>query len=479
MASGIEIRELPSVPVTAESLTVIQNPDGTGSATLASVREHVGVSIDEVTVSAEVVEAGNDPDASVEVTGTDQHKDILFGFTLPRATKTVFTAEGEATEAGTDPAVQMTEGGTPSDRKYALKFSLPKATKTQFEVTGEAAEAGTDPAVQMTEGGTPSDRKYGVKFTLPRATRIAGVSVSATGLPAGESPKAEVTEGGTATEREYAFSFSIPQGLKGDKGDPFAVKKTFPSVEEMNAGFETDGVLEGEFVVIDTGNVEDADNAKLYVKGKTAYSYITDLSGAQGIKGDAGEIESFNVTAKTGETGTPAAAVITQGGTPSKRQYTLSLTLPRGEKGEAGLTAAEVSLYAHPVGSIYVQFAGQATPDTLYGGTWQNISSSFAGLFFRAEGGAAAPFGSSQGGGVPNITGTCQITGGDLRDGLIIGSGVFSGSYNLKINNTRAGYSSPGGININFNAGSSNGLYGAANEIRPVNSTIRIWKRTA
>ncbi len=394
MASGIEIRELPSVPVTAESLTVLQNPDGTGSATLASVREHVGVSIDEVTVSAEVVEAGNDPDASVEVTGTDQHKDIHFGFTLPRATKTVFTAEGEATEAGTDPAVQMTESGTPSDRKYALKFSLPKATKTQFEVTGEAAEAGTDPAVQMTESGTPSDRKYGVKFTLPRATRIAGVSVSATGLPAGESPKAEVTEGGTATEREYAFSFSIPQGLKGDKGDPFAVKKTFPSVEEMNAGFETDGVLEGEFVVIDTGNVEDADNAKLYVKGKTAYSYITDLSGAQGIKGDAGEIESFNVTAKTGETGTPAAAVITQGGTPSKRQYTLSLTLPRGEKGEAGLTAAEVFLHAYPVGSIFIT-ADDRNPADIFGGQWERVEGRFilgagGGYTSGASGGAAA-----------------------------------------------------------------------------------------
>ena len=394
MDSGIEIRELPSVPVTAESLTVIQNPDGAGSATLASVREHVGVAIDGVTLSAEVVEAGNDPDASVEVTGTDQHKNIHFGFTLPRATKTQFTVTGEAAEAGTEPAVQMTESGTPSDKKYALKFSLPKATKTQFTVTGEAAEAGTEPAVQMTESGTPSDKKYGVKFTLPRATRIAGVSVSATGLPAGESPKAEVTEGGTATEREYEIAFSIPQGLKGDKGDPFAVKKTFSSVGEMNAGFETDGVLEGEFVVIDTGNVEDADNAKLYVKGKTAYSYITDLSGAQGIKGDAGEIESFDVTAKTGETGTPAAAVITQGGTPSKRQYTLSLTIPKGDKGEAGLTAADVFLHAYPVGSIYITADGR-NPADIFGGQWQRVEGRFilgagGGYASGATGGAAA-----------------------------------------------------------------------------------------
>lgn len=77
-----------------------------------------------------------------------------------------------------------------------------------------------------------------------------------------------------------------PQGIKGDKGDPFTIAKSFRSVEEMHAGFNTDGVKEGSFVVIDTGNVEDAENAQLYLKGATAYLYITDLSGAQGIKGD-------------------------------------------------------------------------------------------------------------------------------------------------------------------------------------------------
>lgn len=72
-------------------------------------------------------------------------------------------------------------------------------------------------------------------------------------------------------------------GAKGDKGDPFAIAKTFPSVAAMNAGFATDRVKEGQFVLIDTGNVQDEDNAKLYVKGQTAYTYITDLSGATGM----------------------------------------------------------------------------------------------------------------------------------------------------------------------------------------------------
>ena len=79
-----------------------------------------------------------------------------------------------------------------------------------------------------------------------------------------------------------------PQGAQGERGEPFAISKTYPSVAAMNAGYASDGVLFGQFVLIDTGNVEDEDNAKLYVKGSTSYSYITDLSGSPGIKGDQG-----------------------------------------------------------------------------------------------------------------------------------------------------------------------------------------------
>lgn len=77
-----------------------------------------------------------------------------------------------------------------------------------------------------------------------------------------------------------------PQGPQGAKGDAFAIAKTYKSVAEMNAGYATDGVLNGQFVMIDTGNVNDADNAKLYVKGAKGYTYITDLSGATGKAGD-------------------------------------------------------------------------------------------------------------------------------------------------------------------------------------------------
>ena len=78
------------------------------------------------------------------------------------------------------------------------------------------------------------------------------------------------------------------KGEKGDKGDPFMVRKTYPSVEAMNADFDNPDVPLYGMVLIDTGNVEDAENAKLYMKGETEFSFLTDLSGAQGIKGDTG-----------------------------------------------------------------------------------------------------------------------------------------------------------------------------------------------
>lgn len=79
------------------------------------------------------------------------------------------------------------------------------------------------------------------------------------------------------------------QGPKGETGAPFAVSKVYSSVAAMNAGYATDGVPVGGFVVIDTGNVEDEDNAKLYMKGASSYQYITDLSGAEGMQGPTGE----------------------------------------------------------------------------------------------------------------------------------------------------------------------------------------------
>jgi hypothetical protein len=97
------------------------------------------------------------------------------------------------------------------------------------------------------------------------------------------------------------------QGPKGDKGDPFSISKVYTSVSAMNAGFATDNVPQGGFVVIETGNVDDVDNAKLYIKGTTKYEFLTDLSGAQGIQGPQGEQGIQGIQGIQGEKGSDGA----------------------------------------------------------------------------------------------------------------------------------------------------------------------------
>ncbi len=129
---------------------------------------------------------------------------------------------------------------------------------------------------------------------------------------------------------------------------------------------------------------------------------------------------------------------------------------------------------ACPVGMIYIQYAGQAAPADLFGGTWENVSAAYAGLFFRAEGGAAAEFGSTQTDGAPNITGSFGIPKYEVN---VDPTGAFyvSGFGYNNINSSFANQSSP---IIGFSAANSNDKYALA-EVRSVNSTIRIWKRTA
>ena len=70
------------------------------------------------------------------------------------------------------------------------------------------------------------------------------------------------------------------QGVQGPKGDPFTVKKTYTSVNELQTKASTELSL-GDFALINTGNVEDEDNAKLFVMGNTEPTFLCDLSGAQ------------------------------------------------------------------------------------------------------------------------------------------------------------------------------------------------------
>lgn len=68
-------------------------------------------------------------------------------------------------------------------------------------------------------------------------------------------------------------------------GDVFTYKKEYPSVEAMEADWGTADVKLGEYVLINTNDVEDPDDAKVYLKTQEGWKFIVDLSGMQGIQG--------------------------------------------------------------------------------------------------------------------------------------------------------------------------------------------------
>ena len=120
--------------------------------------------------------------------------------------------------------------------------------------------------------------------------------------------------------------------------------------------------------------------------------------------------------------------------------------------------AAAGVLTAPPIGFVYWQLPGKVDPATLYPGTtWSNISSSFPGDFFRAEGGNASAFGS-----------------GEQPMELQTHSHALDESSYSGAGNTVAV-----GINPSMYPGNSSTNNSGGLETRPVNRTIRLWERTA
>ena len=157
-----------------------------------------------------------------------------------------------------------------------------------------------------------------------------------------------------------------------------------------------------------------------------------------------------------------------------------------------------------PIGYVYIQFPGQSEPSTLWPDfTWTNISSSYAGRFFRAEGGNAASFGNNQGSGAKlstsgtysdnfatnhchpggemyvwdaNMTQTSAHWSGSVARG-ILRWGPASSSNSSFIACTSTSYPSVSYNGVSHISTDYNSTYNP--ETRPTNYTIRIWKRTA
>ena len=120
-----------------------------------------------------------------------------------------------------------------------------------------------------------------------------------------------------------------------------------------------------------------------------------------------------------------------------------------------------------PIGFLYTQYPSQSSPDGIWPVyKWTEITSQYAGLFFRAEGDGSLPFGQTQ-----------QANQTWISD--IKAEGSVDDSYKDKDNQLTSmnvgkwtePYFEHSIWKIHF--------FTTDGEVRPKNTAIRIWKRTA
>lgn len=161
------------------------------------------------------------------------------------------------------------------------------------------------------------------------------------------------------------------------KGDAFSIKKVYASVANMEADKSNPDITEGDFVLVNTGDVEDPDNAKLYVKADGDFEFLVDMSGAIGFTGKTPQFSMGTIS--TLEAGSTATATISEDGVDSdgNPKYKINFAIPRGNPGAPFRIAGEYATLealksAVPDGSAVDGFmaVGTEAPYDYY--TWVN-----------------------------------------------------------------------------------------------------------
>lgn len=140
-------------------------------------------------------------------------------------------------------------------------------------------------------------------------------------------------------------------------GDAFTIVKTYPSIQAMEDDYNNPEVKTGQFVMIDTGDVENEEDSRLYLKGDTEWKFISDLSGAQGIQG----LSAYQVAVQHGFEGTEAEWLIslkgekgdTGSGLNIKGELDSESQLPQeGVSGDAWLISGNLYVYVGENGNV-------------------------------------------------------------------------------------------------------------------------------
>jgi len=185
---------------------------------------------------------------------------------------------------------------------------------------------------------------------------LAGIAIGNVTSAATAQVIAETSNGITVLD----FTLPIgPEGPQGPAGKGFSISKVYSSVQEMMDDWANPAVSIGDFVLVSTQDIQDEDNAKLFVKTVDGFGFITDLSGATGIAG-----EGATITIGTVKYG--ANASVTNTG--SETHAIFNFELPRGQQGTVWYAGSRIT----GVSTIGTIFPGSGISNALIGDWYLN-----------------------------------------------------------------------------------------------------------
>lgn len=192
----------------------------------------------------------------------------------------------------------------------------------EYADTGATAYGKTAYEYAVEQGYTGTEEDFGRMLAeVPNAVKDAKQAVKDSKEVLQNPPK--IVDGNWYIY-DYAKDTYQDSGINA-VGDAFTIVKTYPSIQAMEDDYNNPEVKTGQFVMIDTGNVENEEDSRLYLKGNTEWKFISDLSGAQGIQG----LSAYQVAVQHGFEGTEDEWLISLKGEKGE-------TGPKGDKGDTG-----------------------------------------------------------------------------------------------------------------------------------------------
>ena len=229
--------------------------------------------------------------------------------------------------------------GNRGDNAYELWVKQPgNAGKTYEDYLAFNRQPATDAAKQVTDKMTQIEQEAnGVISSTNAAKKAAEKATTNANTAAAEAQ--DTADHPTYIGADYHV-YKWNKGAKAYdktdifvKGDAFSIKKVYPSISAMSADLDNPEIKEGDFVLINTNDVEDPDNAQLYIRTETGFRFLVDMSGAIGFTGKTPQFLIGNVSKGDEPVVSLSEDGVDDNGNP---KYKLNFVLPKGDKGDIG-----------------------------------------------------------------------------------------------------------------------------------------------